>query len=157
MDVDRSCYIFEKHTIQEKLCGNGIGLITKSDDTDQTSGFWQGYAWRMCTFLSACKISEQIFCLHKLFFSSNFKWNSLRVSDFLTIIYFFYFFYSYFSFLVNLLAFSLQLLKKFRTWPQSLCIDCNLGTLFKLTVFYACFCLKIEIGLIDPDFRVLVY
>ena len=39
MDVDGSCYIFEKHTIQEKLCGNGIGLITKSDDTDQTSGF----------------------------------------------------------------------------------------------------------------------
>ena len=32
-----------------------------------------------------------------------------------------------------------------------------LGTLFKVTVFYACFCLKIEKGLIDPNFRVLVY
>ena len=41
----------------------------------------------------------------------------------------------------------------FRTWLQSLCRDCN----FKVTVFYAVFCLKIEKGLIDPNFRVLVY
>lgn len=33
MGAEGSCYIFETHLIQEELCGNGSGLIIKSDDT----------------------------------------------------------------------------------------------------------------------------